>query len=270
VSPPLASENYGSAAKHGSRKDQVVELRGEPAGDAARRPWAFTQGTSQAFNSVDPAGTWAWPVPVRWGAVLALLPAEAAVQLHAEAVVVDLLLSAEAVVVELPLRAEAAVQLHAEAVGVELPLRAEAAVQLRAEAVGVELPLRAEAAAELPLHAEAAGVELPRRAEAAYALTVRQEACDCREASRCSLRGRLLHPRCPATAHREAHVCPEWPGNCLDRFSQLVLPARCRSLRRRRHPHDGLAARLRQPVYPDARRQRRHRSIAPGVWSPQL
>jgi hypothetical protein len=289
VSPPLASENYGSAAKHGSRKDQVVELRGEPAGDAARRPWAFTQGTSQAFNSVDPAGTWAWPVPVRWGAVLALLPAEAAVQLHAEAVVVDLLLSAEAVVVELPLRAEAAVQLHAEAVGVELPLRAEAAVQLhaeavgvelplraeaavqlRAEAVGVELPLRAEAAAELPLHAEAAGVELPRRAEAAYALTVRQEACDCREASRCSLRGRLLHPRCPATAHREAHVCPEWPGCCLDRFSHLVLPARCRSLRRRRHPHDGLAARLRQPVYPDARRQRRHRSIAPGVWSPQL
>jgi hypothetical protein len=265
VSPPLASENYGSAAKHGSRKDQVVELRGEPAGDAARRPWAFTQGTSQAFNSVDPAGTWAWPVPVRWGAVLALLPAEAAVQLHAEAVVVDLLLSAEAVVVELPLRAEAAVQLHAEAVGVELPRRAAA----------VESPRRAEAAVvELPRHAEAAVVELPRRAEAACAprgqVTVRQEACDCREASRCSLQGRLLRPWCPATAHREAHVCPEWPGCCLDRFSHLVLPARCRSLRRRRHPHDGLAARLRQPVYPDARRQRRHRSIAPGVWSPQL
>jgi hypothetical protein len=228
-------------------------------------------------------------VAVRWGAVLALLPAEAVVQLHAEAVVVELplhagaavQLRAEAVRVELPLHAEAAVQPHAEAAGVELPRGAEAAVELplHAEAAGVELPRRAEAAVELPLHAEAAGVELPRRAEAApelplhaeavYALTVRQEACDCWEASRCSLRGRLLRPRRPATAHREAHDCPEWSGHCLDRVSHVVLTAHCRSLRRRRHRHDGLAARSRQPAYPDARRQRRHRSIAPGVWSPQ-
>jgi hypothetical protein len=55
-------------------------------------------------------------------------------------------------------------------------LPAEAAVPLHAEAAVVELPRRAE-------------MELPRRAEAAYALTVRQEACDCREASRCSLQG---------------------------------------------------------------------------------
>jgi hypothetical protein len=78
-------------------------------------------------------------------------------------------------------------------------------------------------------------VELLRRAEAVYApqgqVTVRQEAYDCREASRCSLQGRLLRPRCPATAPREAHDCPEWSERCLDRISHLVLPARCRSLR---------------------------------------
>ena len=76
-------------------------------------------------------------------------------------------------------------------------LPAEAAVQLRAEAA--ELPRRAEAA-ELPRRAEAA--ELASCAEAAYQrrrysrwpATVRQEACDCREASRCWLRGRLLRP----------------------------------------------------------------------------
>src|SRR6185369_14754436 len=94
-------------------------------------------GTPRAFSIVDPAGTWAWrsgPVDaaaVRQGAVLALLPAEAAVRLRAEAA-------------ELPRRA-AAVQLHAEAV--ELPRRAEAAVQPRAEAAAVQLPRRAEAAA---------------------------------------------------------------------------------------------------------------------------
>ena len=71
---------------------------------------------------------------VRQGAVLALLPAAAAVQLRAEA--------------ELPRRAEAA--------AVELPRRAEAAA--------VELPRRAEAAVvELPRRAEAAVAELPRR-----------------------------------------------------------------------------------------------------------
>jgi hypothetical protein len=112
--------------------------------------------------------------------VLALLPAEAAVQLRAEAAV------------ELRWRAEAA----------ELPRRAEAAgVELAPCAEAAELPRRAEAAAvELPRRAEAA--ELPRRAEAAYQrrqyprcpVTARQEACDCREASPCWLRGRLLRP----------------------------------------------------------------------------
>ena len=103
---------------------------------------------------------------VRQGAVLALLPAEAAAA-------------------ELPRRAEAA--------AVELSRRAEAAVV-------VELPRRAEA--ELPRRAEAAVVELPRRAEAAYQrrryprcpVTARQEACDRGAASRCWLRGRLLRP----------------------------------------------------------------------------
>ena len=133
-------------------------------------------------------------------AVLALLPAEAAVPLHAEAAVV-------------------AAPPDAEAVGAELTRRVEAAV--------VVAPLHAEAA--VLLHVEAVRAELTRRAEAAYALTVRQEACDCREASRCSLRGHLLRPRCPA--HREAHDCPEWSGRYLDRVSRLVVPARCRSLR---------------------------------------
>jgi hypothetical protein len=74
------------------------------------KPLRIPQGTSPAFSIVDPAGTWAWrsgPVDaaaVRQGAVLALLPAEAAVQLRAEAAVA-----------ELPRRAEAAVQLRAEA-----------------------------------------------------------------------------------------------------------------------------------------------------------
>jgi hypothetical protein len=151
---------------------------------AGPRRWRL-KGPGGTFSIVDPAGTWAWrsgpAAAVRQGAVLALLPAEAAVQLRAEAAV------------ELPRRAEEAA---------ELPWRAEAAVELprRAEAAAVELPRRAEAA------------ELPRRAEAAYQrrqyprcpVTARQEACDCREprreacdrrdASRCWLRGRLLRP----------------------------------------------------------------------------
>ena len=71
-------------------------------------------------------------------------------------------------------------------------LPAEAAVQLRAEAAVAESPRRAEAAA----------VELASCAEAAYQqrryprcpAAARQEAHDCREASRCWLRGRLLRP----------------------------------------------------------------------------
>jgi hypothetical protein len=112
--------------------------------------------------------------------VLALLPAEAAVQLRAEAAV------------ELPWRAEAAaVELAPCAEAAELPRRAEAAA--------VELAPCAEAAAvELPRCAEAAAVELPRRAEAAQyprcPVTARQEACDRRDASQCWLRGRLLCP----------------------------------------------------------------------------
>ena len=78
---------------------------------------------------------------VRQGAVLALLPVEAAVQLRAKPAVV-----------ELPRRAEAAVQRRAEAA--LLPV--EAAVQLRAEAAVAELPRRAEAVvAELPRWMEA-------------------------------------------------------------------------------------------------------------------
>ena len=60
-------------------------------------------------------------------------------------------------------------------------LPAEAAVQLRAEAAAVVLPRRAEAAYQ-------------RRRYSRWPATVRQEACDCREASRCWLRGRLLRP----------------------------------------------------------------------------
>ena len=69
-----------------------------------RRRWRL-KGPGRTFSIVDPAGTWAWrsgPVDaaaVRQGAVLALLPAEAAVQL-----------CAEAAAVELPRRAEAACQ----------------------------------------------------------------------------------------------------------------------------------------------------------------
>ena len=86
---------------------------------------------------------------VRQGAVLALLPAEAAVQLRAEAAGWSYrgvrrrrgggAARAEAAVAELPRRAEAAVELprRAEAAVAELPRRAEAAVPLRAEAVAV-------------------------------------------------------------------------------------------------------------------------------------
>ena len=96
---------------------------------------------------------------VRQGAVLALLPEAAAVQLRAEA--------------ELPRRAEAAA-----AAAVESPRRAEAAA--------VELAPCAAAAAELPWRAEAA---YQRRRYPRCPVTARQEACDRREASRCWLRG---------------------------------------------------------------------------------
>ena len=75
---------------------------------------------------------------VRQGAVLALLPAEAAVQLRVEAAGVDR--CGEAPVVELSRRAEVPV--------VELLRHAEAAVESlrRVEAAVAELPRRAEAA----------------------------------------------------------------------------------------------------------------------------
>ena len=79
---------------------------------AARRRW-WLKGPGRTFSIVDPAGTWAWrsgpadAAAVRQGAVLALLPAEAAVQLRAEAAAVELAPHAEAAA-ELPRRAEAA------------------------------------------------------------------------------------------------------------------------------------------------------------------
>ena len=59
------------------------------------KPLRIPRGTSPAFSIVDPAGTWAWrsgpldAAAVRQGAVLALLPVEAAVQLRAKAAVVE-------------------------------------------------------------------------------------------------------------------------------------------------------------------------------------
>ena len=135
-------------------------------------------------------------------AALALLPAEPAVQLDAEAAVelprreeAAVLRHAEAVVAELPRRAEPAVQLdaeaavllHAKTVVAELPRHAEAAVLLHAEAALAELPRRAEAA--VLLHAEAvvlaeAPVELPRRAEVSVAELPRWLGY-CRQSRRC-------------------------------------------------------------------------------------
>ena len=66
-------------------------------------------------------------------------------------------------------------------------LPAAAAVQLRAVA---ELPRRAEAV-ELAPCAEAG---YQRRRYPRCPVLARQEACDCREASRCWLRGRLFRP----------------------------------------------------------------------------
>ena len=135
-------------------------------------------GTPPAFSIVDPAGTWAWrsgPVDaaaVRQGAVLALLPAEAAVQLRVEAAGVDR--CGEAPVVELSRRAEVAMVASprsVEAAVAELPRRAEVPVDelpRRAEVPVVELLRHAEAAAvESVRRVEAAVAELPRRAEAA-------------------------------------------------------------------------------------------------------
>jgi hypothetical protein len=136
------------ARKHGAEKrpwlGRLMERRPTKVAAVAL---ARVAGT---FSIVDPAGTWAWrsgPVDaaaVRQGAVLALLPAEVAVQLRAEAAVV-----------ELARRAEAPAQLRAEAAVVELPRRAAAAVQLRAAAAVAELPRRA-AAVELEPCAAAA------------------------------------------------------------------------------------------------------------------
>ena len=89
---------------------------------------AAVKGPGRTFSIVDPAGTWAWrsgpadAAAVRQGAVLALLPAEAAVQLRAEAAVAELPRRAEAAAVELAPCAAAAA---------ELPWRAEAAYQRR-------------------------------------------------------------------------------------------------------------------------------------------
>ena len=161
---------------------------------------------------------------VRQGAVLALLPAEAAVQLRAEAAGVESPRRAEAAV---QLRAEAAVQLRAEAAGLESPRRVEAAA--------VKSPWRAEAAvAELPRRAEAAGLESPRRVEAAYAQRW-LEACSQEALKRCRTADcRRCYPwrhRCRwlfrhAAARREARDCPAESQCC-----------RCRSsYRRRRYP----------------------------------
>jgi hypothetical protein len=158
---------------------------------------------------------------VRQGAVLALLPAEAAVQLRAEVAAAEL--PRRAAAAALPRRAEVAV--------VELPRRVEAAAvesQRRAEAAAVESQRRAEAAV----------VELPRRAEAAYAPrwleACSQEALRCRTADcrRCyPWRCRWLFRH--AAAHPEAHDCPAESQLCRCRFSY----------RRRRYPRCPVTAR---------------------------
>ena len=180
-------------------------------------------------------------------AALALLPAEPAVQLDAEAAVelprreeAAVLRHAEAVVAELPRRAEPAVQLdaeaavllHAKTVVAELPRHAEAAVLLHAEAALAELPRRAEAA--VLLHAEAvvlaeAPVESPRRAEVSVAELPRWlEACsrgvskrcrsaDCQRRSSRRYRCRWLFRH--AGAHPEAHDRPGKSQCCRCRFS---------------------------------------------------
>ena len=193
---------------------------------------------------------------------------------------------AEAAVVESPRRAEAAV--------VDLPRRAEAAYVPRwLEACSQEALKRCRTADcrrcypwryrcrwlfrhavahreahDCPAESQCCRCRLSyqRRRYPRCPVPARQEACDCREASRCWPRGRLLRPWYPATARREARDYPEWSRHCRDRFLHLDLPAHCRS---RRHRHDGLAAQSRQPAYPDARRRCRHRLVAPRVWSPR-
>ena len=175
-----------------------------PMAATERETRRLASRASDAFSSVDPAGTWAWrsgsAAAVRQGAVALVLPrAGVAVQLrvaaqalHAEAVAEPLLRRAVAAevesqrraVVELALRAVAAgmesqrraaveLALRAVAAGMESQRRAAVELALRAVAAGmesqrraaVELALRAEAAmVELPLHAVAAGVESQRRA----------------------------------------------------------------------------------------------------------
>jgi hypothetical protein len=149
-------------------------------------------------------------------------------QLRAEAVA-ELSRCAKA---ELPRRAEAAVQLRAEAAVVELSRRAGAANAPRwLEACSQEALKRCRTADCRPwryrcrwlfrhavAHREAhdcpaesqccrCRFSYQRRRYPRCPATARQEACDCREASRCWLRGRLLRPWCPATARREAQAC---------------------------------------------------------------
>ena len=161
-------------------------------------------------------------------------------------------------VVKLPRRAEALVKLprRAEAAVMELPRHAEAAYAPRwLEACSQEALKRCRTAdcrrcypwwywcrwlfRHAVAHREAHDCPAEsqcRRCRFSYQrrryprcpVTARQEACDCREASRCWLRGRLLRPWCPATACREARHYPEW----WRRFLHLDLPARCRSRHR--------------------------------------
>jgi len=208
-------------------------------------------------------------VPLR--AVAAALRAEAAVAelplravaaaLRAEAAAVELPLRAEAAVAELARRAEAAVvelPRRAEALVAELPRRAEAAYAPQwLEACSQEALNRRRRAdcrrcypwryrcrwlyRHAAAHREAHDCPAEshccrcrfsyRRRRYPCPVTAHQEACDCREASRCWHRGRLLRPWCPGTARREAHDYPEWSRHCWDRFSHP--PARCQSRRRR-------------------------------------
>jgi hypothetical protein len=142
---------------------------------------------------------------VRLGAVLALLPVEAAVQLRAEAAVAELPRRAEAAVVELPRRAEAA--------AAELPRCAEAAAV-------PELPRRAEAA-NAPRWLEACSQEALKRCRTA----------DCRRCYPWRYRCRWLFRH--AVAHREAHDCPAESQCCQCRFSY----------QRRRYPRRPVTAR---------------------------
>jgi hypothetical protein len=196
-------------------------------------------------------------LPLRLEAAVAELPR------RAEAAVVELPLHLEAAVAELPRRAEAAAELprRAEAAAVESQRRAEGAYAPRwLEAFPQEALKRRRTAdcrrcypwryrcrwlfRHAAAHREAHDCPAEsqccrcrfsywRRRYPRWQVTARQEVCDCWEASRCWLRGRLSRPWCPATARREARDYPEWSRHYRDRFLHLDLPARCRS----RHCH---------------------------------